>query len=253
MKRIRVIPYKQASASARALSQALGGKCIRLNNSRYRPRQGDLVINWGNSNYVIFGNIQQLNLPANVALASNKLSTMTILQEAGVKTVEWTVSPLIADEWLYDEYTVYARTKLQGHSGEGIEVLVAGDEVVNAKLYTKAITAQRREWRIHICNGKVILTQKKKRRSGYNDNPDYSDTVRNFHTGWIYSVHDTQEVPDQILSAAVDSVHSLGLDFGAVDIITRQDDYWVLEVNTACGLGGESTLNAYVEAFKEYT
>lgn len=254
MKRIRVIPYNTASRSARDLSRALGGKRIRLNNSRYIQREDDLVINWGNSSYLTHGK-KIINDPANVKLACNKLSTVTLLTEAGIKTVDWTTDPMGAYWWLVDEHTVYARKTLQGHSGSGIEVLgdVEGGVIIpQAKLYTKAITGKRREWRIHVCNGKVILTQKKKRRSGYNDNPEYSDTVRNHHTGWIYSL-DCSEVPEQILTAAIDSVHALGLDFGAVDIITKLDEYWVLEVNTACGLSGESTLNAYTKALLEYT
>jgi len=253
-RRIRVIPYNAASASARELSRALGGKRIRLNNSRYIPRESDLLINWGNSNYVVTGTVQRLNLPACISLASNKLSTMMLLQEASVKTVEWTESRSEVFSWMDEGYHVYARKTLQGHSGNGIQLIYPDDsDIPNAKLYTKAITGKRREWRIHVVNGKVILVQKKKRRSGYDDNPDYSDIIRNHHTGWIYSVSDTESIGEEVLDSAVKSISSLGLDFGAVDIITQQDNHWVLEVNTACGLSGESTLNAYVEAFKEYT
>jgi hypothetical protein len=252
MRRIRVIPYKQASRSARELSRAIGGKCIRLNNSRYRPRQSDLLINWGNSSYPHTEGTM-LNEPYSVSLASNKLSTVMRLQDEGVKTVDWTRDPMEVYCWLNEGHTVYARTTLQGHSGSGIEVLTGGVVIPGAKLYTKAITGKRREWRIHVCNGKVILIQKKKRRSGYNDNDDYSNDIRNVHTGWIYSVNDTEECPDSVISSAIDSVLALGLDFGGVDIISQRDDHWVLEVNTAVGLSGESTLNAYVEALKEYT
>jgi D-alanine-D-alanine ligase-like ATP-grasp enzyme len=46
------------------------------------------------------------------------------------------------------------------------------------------------------------------------------------------------------------AVNHLGLDFGAVDMIynAKRNTYYVLEVNTACGLAGE-TLNKYVEVF----
>jgi D-alanine-D-alanine ligase-like ATP-grasp enzyme len=43
------------------------------------------------------------------------------------------------------------------------------------------------------------------------------------------------------------------LDFGAVDVIwnEKEDKYYVLEVNTACGLEG-TTLDKYVEQFRRY-
>jgi glutathione synthase/RimK-type ligase-like ATP-grasp enzyme len=49
-----------------------------------------------------------------------------------------------------------------------------------------------------------------------------------------------------------DSALALGLDFGAVDII--QDDggnFYVLEVNTAPGLEGQ-TIKSYAEGFNAY-
>jgi D-alanine-D-alanine ligase-like ATP-grasp enzyme len=49
------------------------------------------------------------------------------------------------------------------------------------------------------------------------------------------------------------AIKSLGLDFGAIDMIynERRNQYYVLEVNTACGLTG-TTLDKYVEVFKEF-
>jgi glutathione synthase/RimK-type ligase-like ATP-grasp enzyme len=56
----------------------------------------------------------------------------------------------------------------------------------------------------------------------------------------------------QLQEAAIRTVEILGLDFGAVDIIwnKKQDRYYVLEVNTAPGLEGETVVR-YANAFKE--
>jgi D-alanine-D-alanine ligase-like ATP-grasp enzyme len=40
--------------------------------------------------------------------------------------------------------------------------------------------------------------------------------------------------------------------FGAVDVITRRDQHYILEVNTAAGLGGPTTLEAYTNAIRRY-
>ena len=46
---------------------------------------------------------------------------------------------------------------------------------------------------------------------------------------------------------------SLGLDFGAVDVIYKDGKWYVLEVNTAPNLTSQSdVLDRYVKAFKEY-
>jgi len=54
---------------------------------------------------------------------------------------------------------------------------------------------------------------------------------------------------------ALAAVSALGLDFGAVDIIynEHENQYYVLEVNTAPGLEG-TTVEKYAEAFaKEFS
>ena len=45
MGRIRILPYRQGSKSAKALAEALGGKVLKLENSSFIPREGDLIIN----------------------------------------------------------------------------------------------------------------------------------------------------------------------------------------------------------------
>lgn len=51
-----------------------------------------------------------------------------------------------------------------------------------------------------------------------------------------------------VRKAAKQAVKALGLDFGAVDILANDDECWVLEVNTAPGLGG-SMPRVWVETF----
>ena len=59
--------------------------------------------------------------------------------------------------------------------------------------------------------------------------------------------------PDPVRDTiAVNAVKALGLDFGAVDIIynEKENQYYVLEVNTAPGLEG-TTLIKYAERFSK--
>lgn len=269
MTRIAILPYgpsDSVNALVAGLTEALPNNRIvklRREGSTFQGRQGDLIIDWGNSNLNagqfdrIVGNGRKLNSPSQIASASNKVNTFRQFADANVPTVDWTTERAVAQRWFDAGEVVYARTRLQGHSGEGIVVCTTQDlpdlgdvqvdrqTLIRAPLYTKGITEQRREFRVHVMNGQIIYTQQKKRVDDYRNNPNYSNIVRNHHTGWIYA---TQNIAINAAgrAAAIAAVQATGLDFGAVDIITRGNNAWVLEVNTAPGLSGTNLTN-YVE------
>lgn len=119
-----IYPYKVGSKSVRKLRDALGARVIKLTNSRFRDR-GDTIINWGNSSTPSWAteDTQFLNRPESVYVAVDKLLTLELLNESGVPTVPFTTSPDVAQEWLTQGSKVFARHSLNGHSGDGIEVL----------------------------------------------------------------------------------------------------------------------------------
>ncbi|MGL5013764.1 MAG: ATP-grasp domain-containing protein [Bacteroidales bacterium] len=267
--RIAILPYS-FSDSATALKNGIvdaGPVCtkLRIPQSAFRGRPGDLVVNWGNSTIEashlasVVGQGRIFNAPENIRQASDKIRSFRAMQDAEVSTVEWTVDRGVAMDWFNEGCLVYARTRLSGHSGEGIVMVHQDPESIEgvgeafsvqsvlpqARLYTKGLTEQRREFRIHVMNGVVINVQQKKRADGWRENAAYSNVVRNYHTGWIYANGDISP-NEAAISNAVNAVSACGLDFGAVDVITRRDEAWVLEVNTAPGLQG-SNLDAYVE------
>ena len=225
---------------------------IRREGSAFRGRTGDVIVNWGSSAIPapVIGNARVLNHPTAVALASNKRQSFDAFRANDVQTVEHTTDRSEAQRWLADGGIVYARTRLSGHSGEGIVVCKApgtalpdlgdvevSETLVTAQLYTKGETRQRREFRVHVAGGVISHVQQKKRSEGWRENANYSNVVRNYHTGWIYALADVR-VNDAGRANAIAAVAALGLDFGAVDIITRGEEAWVLEVNTAPGLSG---------------
>lgn len=235
---------------------------IKRQNSRFAGREGDVIINYGSSSFPMerVGRGRLLNNPGAISLASNKLRAFEVFQNAGVKTVEWTNQRTIAQGWVEQGGMVYARTTLQGHSGAGIVIGYgnpagvgdAGDVQVtstlpSAQLYTKAILQERREFRIHVMDGKITYVQQKRRRDGFRENETYSNLVRNHHTGWIYATQNA-DVCDEAKREAIRAIEALGLDFGAVDVITRRGEAWVLEVNTAPGMSG-TNLETYATNF----
>lgn len=245
---MKLYPYNQGSASAKALAKSLGIKRLRHEG---KPIVEDTLINWGASriNRPIHWVVNYLNIPASVATAVNKLQSFNTLN-GHASIPEFTESLEEAKKWLAEGVTVVERHKLTGHSGEGVRVVEPGQELHQAPLYVKYIP-KKHEYRIHVFRDKAFFVQRKARKNDVPDE-DVNWKVRNLKGGFIYANQDV-DVAEEAKQQAIITIKTLGLDFGAVDIIynERSDKYYVLEVNTACGLAG-STLEKYVEVFKEF-
>jgi len=237
--RLFILPYKQASTSAKALAERLG--VVRINGSK-RLKLSDVVLRWGNGPDVI-GTNNIINNEA--AIACNKLSTFEMLKDNNIPTVDWTCDANEANSWLDGGDVVLARTNIVGSKGDGIQVLSAVDWA-DAKLYTKYMKAH--EYRVHVFAGSVIDVQKKRRRNG----AQTDSYIKNANGGWVFC-RDNITSPKIVYAASIAAVGALGLQFGAVDILYREADKRaaVLEVNTAPGLEG-TTLENYANAINKF-
>lgn len=261
----KIYPYKVGSASVKKLKTALNAVIIKTEGSKYRPKSNHLIINWGNSHrpdWAFSSNgvpdIAIFNDPESVAVASNKLLTLQTLLESDVPTVDFTSDRVTANRWLDEGSKVFIRTKLTGHSGDGIEVLDGPYEpdmtVKNAPLYTRGVF-NTGEYRVHVFDGDVILYQKKSRRvdeeTGEVVTAEGAEAdVRNLASNWVYRTGNLNRL-ERVEDLALSAVQALGLDFGAVDIIKDQDgNVFVLEVNTAPGISNTETSDSYIKAFK---
>lgn len=93
---------------------------------------------------------------------------------------------------------------------------------------------------------KYVLEQTGKRVL---ERPD--EIIRSNTRGWKFSVLNKSKLAKALVDISVTAVAAIGLDFGAVDVCRDHDgNYYVLEVNTGPGLK-ESSLEAYVGAFKK--
>jgi hypothetical protein len=257
MSRIVIAPYHGRVSAARHIAEAVGGIRVKRLTSRYRYRDGDLVINWGRSDLPQYPDM--LNSPASVLDAVNKLESLSVFQRNDVPTVEWTRSSDVARNWLGVGDSVLVRERVAGRGGAGILLLTGLDPagVPAAPLYTKYFK-HKDEFRIHVWGGNVIDIQKKKLRTEARDRlrtaaPDEKRrayAVRNHANGWIFA-REGVACPEQVSQAAISAVSALGLDFGAVDIgwNRHHNRAAVFEVNTAPGIEG-TTLQRYIEAIR---
>jgi len=240
--KLKIAPYKLFSKSAKALSKALGVKRL-IPGSSYRPGYRTTVINWGSSSCNYPG-ATIINRPEAVKVAANKLLTFQALKRAGVPVPEFTTDRHAALEWQRQGLRIVARQKLNAHTGEGLIIVQTNDALPHAPLYVKYVRKEK-EYRVHVFRGQIIdLTEKRKRHGAETINP----YVRNLSSGWVFcrtGLYPSEQVKTQSIRA----VQALGLDFGAVDIIERNGQVWVLEVNSAPGLEA-TTLTKYTEAFR---
>lgn len=251
---LKILPYKAVSESAKALADALGIRRIKLEGSVWKPKARDTVINWGSSDAghsAFQGGHRILNHPSAVKKASNKLSAFQVFKEAGVSIPEFTTQLDEATRLCAAGAMIVCRTKLTGHSGEGI-VLVEGkdtDNLVRAPLYTEYIKKVS-EFRLHVFGDEVFIVQRKARKHDVPD-AEVNWQIRNHANGFIFA-RGGVDVPQEHKDLAVKAVKALGLDFGAVDlIVTKKGEAFVLEVNTACGMEGQ-TLDDYVQKFIQF-
>ena len=256
MSRVYILPYKAGSQGANALRDSLRAanvdvKLLKQDGSTYRPRATDVIINWGNHNtdrlegYARTANV----LNRNVVTAANKFRAFVQMDGAGVRLPSFYDSYDEALEGINGK--VVGRTILNGSGGDGIIIADSVSELAgrqDVKLFVEYIK-KKYEYRIHVMNGQIIDMQQKKKRADI-PNEEVNFQIRNHANGWIFAREDVNP-PDAVKEQAIAACTTLGLSFGAVDVIynDHQKEAYVLEVNTAPGLEG-TTLERYTQSFK---
>lgn len=242
--RIMVRTPERGSSGGARLRYLLGDNA-RLVRRNEVPRQYRTVINWGNTQGLSYNpsRVTVLNKPEAVRLAVDKSAAFEAFRGAGVRHPDWGTSLPEARSGIW-----LARTTTTSSGGEGIVVLREGDAIVEAPLYTKYVPKVH-EYRLHVFGDSVFFAQQKRRERDVEQDRD-ARLIRNRHNGWVYAISEVSPT-DDCKEQAVAAVRALGLDFGAVDIIIGRDDglAYVLEINTAPGIVGTSTEEAYRGTF----
>lgn len=244
---IKIYSYNNGESS-KLLADALDIWLIKHQGSRYRPRQGDIVINWGSSSLPDLHPARVINQPDKVTRSVNKLTFFRHLNNTdGVRLPRWTTEKSVAKSWIDEGRKVVCRTKLRSSEGDGIVIAKTEAELVDAPLYTVYIP-KRHEYRIHVFNGQVIDKVKKVLKND-RDRATANWFIRNTANGFVFQRNGI-DVPRSVEEMAIRCVSACELDFGAVDIIVSKDGLpTVLEVNTAPGIEG-TTVQRYTEAIK---
>lgn len=269
-----IIYCDRVSDAATLLAKRLNARrCVANPRHKLRRTDGSLIINYGSSvapNWIQSLKTVVLNSPAAVAASISKVKSYERFKEAGIPTIEFTVSLAQAKEWCSGGHRVLGRRDgLSGGAGINFFEPGTGDSISPCDFYARYFK-KTHEYRVHVVKARVIdITQKKLAvaqtavgdGSGGDNRTLHQRVVRSLDNGWVHA-HEALHLPDEIRQlvekASIDAVACLGLDFGAVDIIAQFGkknpskfiQMAVLEVNTAPGLGNEVTIKAYEDAFK---
>lgn len=250
--RVRLLPYKQGSMSARELARAAGVLRLKVtDDSQFRQRPGDVIVNWGNHTYVNLEGVKYLNHQYAVSLARDKRAAFQQFTNAKVPTLEWTIDIAVAQRWYDEGNVVIQRNTATGQAAAGIVVCdstLPGNVRPDGRgvLWTKYFK-RKQEFRIHVWRNDVLdIQEKRKKRDAEADS-----RIRSHDNGWVFC-REGVTCPEAVSLAAVAAVRSLGLDFGAVDVGWNEKGQRpaVFEVNTAPGLEG-TTLEKYASKIKE--
>ncbi|MGI0012666.1 MAG: ATP-grasp domain-containing protein [Nitrososphaera sp.] len=188
-----------------------------------------------------------------VAVASNKLTTFTRLFGHAISFPEFTTDYATAKDWVGDGALIVSRSLLRASGGRGMAVSEEPQKSVDGVPTQMWVKYKRksREYRVHVFKGRAIDTQQKRRMSGF----DADAQIRNRDNGWVYTRRGVLEHPEipMVQAQAILALTVLELDFGAVDVIysAKKNRCWVLEVNCAPGLEGQ-TIESYSNAIRGF-
>ena len=250
----------RASNGAKTLANALGCKRNKLGAWPPTLYSNDrIIINWGCSKPLpasLFASGRALlNKPEAVAKAADKLKTFKTLKEHNDIKIPTFYTPdqysLVQEQLNGSHNCIFmARSLLSGHSGQGITVLRNGDAIPSDAKIVVEYVKKKAEYRAHIVCGRMVLLAQKRKRSNTEQTRD-QQLIRSCDNGWVHAINNVVTPPESLELMSIKAVQYLGLDFGAVDVIVSEDDQvYILEVNTAPGIEGETTVRAYKEAFE---
>jgi len=173
----------------------------------------------------------------------DKLAQFRLMREGGVRVPDFTANGGLVSiqNPLGDFSGVWFGRKLRHRGGTDIALVLqledfAARRASGSEFFTKFIPSTA-EYRVWIYRRKHLGTYVKVLRHP----SQYRGIGRNYDNGFAFNLVDSDAVPRAAVDMAAQAVTSLGLDFGAVDMLLGKDgQYYVLEVNTAPGVEGEN-------------
>lgn len=260
---IKIFAYSKHSASAKALAEEMDVWMLKHEGSRWRPRAGDTVINWGTGKNWLPA--KTLNKPHPVAAVVNKHTFFQSIEDLKVnadypqdqipRIPAFTTDITVARGWCGVDCQgrarkVVVRRLLNASEGRGIEIHSRPEDIPQAPLYVRYIPKSA-EYRVHMVGDEIIdIQQKVLRRAVDPETANWG--VRNTANGFVFQRQGIN-IPGDVKTQALLALKASGLDFAAADVVWhhRRGKAYVLELNSAPGIEG-STVKSYANALRKY-
>lgn len=201
------------------------------------PLQVDRIIRWGSTRKIL-GNVKEYNKRESIILTSDKGRCRDFLMQNGI----------LVPRNGFERFPVIGRTK-RHTQGRGFFYCRSMYEVEVARrkgaTYFSQYYPKKKEYRLHIGHDKVLLMGEKI--------GDTSRMIFNHRNGFIFKPLRRHEWDIEIVRLGKSALRSVGLDFGAIDIMADAGygypDAVISEINTAPALSPYS-LQKYSEYFE---
>lgn len=184
----------------------------------------------------------------------DKIAQYQWFQAQGIPALEFTVDAADADHWFSDGHVVIGRQLTNASCGKGIVVFDPAHDIgatpfdLDIPVYTK-YKKKKREFRVHVFRDSVVAVVEKKLRSNWNG--ERNAKIRNLANGFVFCT--CTDEPAGLRELAVKAAGVVQSDFRGVDVgfNEKQQELFVIEVNSAPGIQAESTLIAYTNTIIE--
>lgn len=191
--------------------------------------------------------LEELNLEDKVyhyGCGVSKLEQYHYFKDDSIPCPDWTVDPVVAQEWLEDDSVVMCRQRIKGQTGIGIVVCKPGEELPEAKVYTKYIS-HKREFRVNLFNHTLVNVREKKKQLGSKG----SFYIRNLENG--YTTAKCSNYPPALIDLAIKASMVSESSFIGVDVGYNElkDFLFVIEVNSGPTIEGSSVVE-YADAIR---
>lgn len=232
--------YHAASApTGNVIARALG-----MPHGEVPPTvQEDFLIRWGAQQRLVRAPRVVLNRADAIANAADKLQSLKMLEYEDIPV------PPFSEELDLIEAPFLGRNR---HHSRGTDIVLymqhADTELFGEKDFYTQYVPTLHEYRVHVVRDKVIRVSQKLYDHTHDPIGARHSWIRNHENGWVFR-SPTHPLSHYWQNTAIEAVHALGLDFGAVDLIVDEEGRaLVLEVNTAPACSPR-TARAYCEAF----
>ena len=228
---MRIVTSKTGCKTARELARIIGCPC------RYNPPKNKkvFVVPYGTA-------VNGANL--NRKLVLNKKDALYILKEYGLPVPQIFEKDGVAN--LTDGDFPLIGRKNHHTNGRDVRFIKTKAEFTDTHDYYLKYIPKWSEYRVHVMGGQAVSVVAKTHddRDAAKKNP-----VWNHNTGWKQFTYDGEHT-EALKQLGIRAVMALGYDFGAVDIIRREDKFYILEVNSAPGLI-DMRIQLYADFFKQ--